>query len=139
MSTLKTQENDASVEDFINSIDHPQKEHDARTLVSFFEAITGKPPRMWGNSIIGFGKYTYENTAKGGQWPVTGFSPRKSALSVYIMPGFDSFEEELAALGKHKIGKSCLYINRLDDINIDVLEVIVAKSIAIMSTRYPLE
>ncbi|WP_448556658.1 DUF1801 domain-containing protein [Thalassotalea montiporae] len=137
--TLKTQENDADVKTFIESVGHPQKVTDGLALLELMTMLTGKPAKMWGNSIVGFGKYTYQNTSAGGTWPITGFSPRKTALSVYIMPGFDEFSEELARLGKHKLGKSCLYINKLADIDPDVLKTIIRKSIRMMEQRYPCE
>ncbi|REL29313.1 DUF1801 domain-containing protein [Thalassotalea euphylliae] len=136
---LKTQENDADVKTFIESVGHPQKVTDGLALLELMTKMTGKHAKMWGNSIVGFGKYTYQNTSGGGAWPITGFSPRKTALSVYIMPGFDEFSEELKRLGKHKLGKSCLYINKLADIDLDVLKTIVTKSIRIMEQRYPCE
>ena len=137
--TLKTQESDEDVNAFIKRVEHPQKVSDGLLLLELMTALTGKPAKMWGKSIIGFGKYTYQNTSGGGEWPITGFSPRKTALSVYIMPGFDEFSEELKQLGKHKLGKSCLYINKLADIDIEVLKAIVTKSVGIMEQRYPCE
>ncbi|WP_220347569.1 DUF1801 domain-containing protein [Thalassotalea euphylliae] len=137
--TLKTQENDADVNAFIESVAHPQKVSDGLILLEVMTALTHKPAKMWGKSIVGFGKYSYQNTSGGGEWPVTGFSPRKTAISVYIMPGFDEFSDELARLGKHKLGKSCLYINKLADIDIEVLKAIISKSITIMAQRYPCE
>lgn len=136
---IKTQENNANVSEFIRSIGNEKKEADAFELLALMEKVTGKSAKMWGESIIGFGKYTYQNTSCGGQWPVTGFSPRKSALSVYIMPGFEAFNAELEKLGKHKLGKSCLYINKLADVDLDVLAAIVSQSIAMMNDRYECE
>jgi len=136
MSELKTQENDASVEDFIRAVEHPQKQADSFALLSLMEKLTGKRAKMWGDSIIGFGKYHYENTCKGGSWPIVGFSPRKSAISVYIMPGFSDYQPLLDKLGKHKTGKSCLYINKLADIDLDVLAQLISKSIDYMQSKY---
>ncbi|WP_448548558.1 DUF1801 domain-containing protein [Thalassotalea fusca] len=136
MTELKTQENDASVEEFIRAVEHPQKQADSFALVSLIEKLTDKPAKMWGNSIIGFGKYHYENTCKGGSWPIVGFSPRKSAISVYIMPGFSDYQPLLDKLGKHKTGKSCLYINKLADVDMEVLKLLIIKSIEYMKSKY---
>ena len=136
MTTLKTQENDASVEDFIRTIEHPQKQADSFVIVELMEKLTAKPAKMWGNSIIGFGAYHYENSGNGGSWPVVGFSPRKSAISVYIMPGFSAYQPLLDKLGKHKTGKSCLYINKLADIDLDILAQLIKASVDYMQSKY---
>ena len=136
MSELKTQENDASIEIFIDTIAHQQKQTDSFELVSIMESLTGKPAKMWGTSIIGFGKYHYENTKRGSSWPIVGFSPRKSAISIYIMPGFKECQPLLDKLGKHKTGKSCLYINKLSDVNIEILKRLIEKSVHYMRMKY---
>ena len=138
MAELKTQVNDASVEAYLASVAPDRRREDARVVMDMMAGITGDPPRMWGNSIIGFGRYRYENTkGKEFTWPLTGISPRKAALSIYIMPGFEPFGDLMARLGKHKIGRSCLYATRLDTIDIEILEQLIARSVALMRERYP--
>ena len=97
------------------------------------EEVTGEKAVMWGDSIVGFGTYHYVYASgREGDWPVTGFAPRKQALTLYIMSGFDQYDELLARLGKHSTGKSCLYIKRLSDVDVDVLRELVAESVAHM-------
>ena len=125
---LKTKENDANVESFIESIENEKKKIDCRKLLSLFKELTHEKPRMWGNSIIGFGHYTYKRSnGDEGEWFLSGFSPRKQNLTLYIMMGFNN-DSLLKKLGKYKTGKSCLYVNRLDDINIDILKKIIVSS-----------
>jgi len=112
---------------------------DAETLLVWFEDITGLKPRMWGPSIIGFGRYHYKyESGREGDFMLTGFSPRKSAMTLYIMPGFqsDEMQKKLAVLGKHKLGKSCLYINRLSDVDLEVLREIVEDGLDYMRKNY---
>jgi len=100
--------------------------------------VTGKEPEMWGDSIIGFGSYHYKYASgREGDWFVTGFSPRKQNLTLYIMGGFDNYDVLLGKLGKHKTGKSCLYINKLDDVDMDVLKTLVRASVEHMETTNP--
>lgn len=139
MSTLKTQEHDGNVNDFIEQTATGQKKEDAFTLLSLMTKITQVEAKMWGDSIIGFGRYHYKNTAKGGTWPIVGFSPRKTSLTVYIMCGFSAFEQQLTLLGKHKKSKSCLYINKLSDINESVLQEIIELSVEQMKQQYQYE
>lgn len=102
------------------------------------EKVTGAPAKMWGASIVGFGSYTYRyETGRTGDWPLVGFSPRKQNLTLYIMAGFGEYEDLMAKLGKHKTGKSCLYINRLNDIDMKVLETLVKASVKFMKQKYP--
>ena len=102
------------------------------------QEVTGEPPVMWGDSIVGFGTYHYRyKSGREGDWPRTGFSPRKQYLAIYIMPGFDSYEALLARLGKHRTSVSCLYINKLADVDLDVLREIIAESHQEMARRYP--
>ncbi|MBI1856779.1 DUF1801 domain-containing protein [Candidatus Saccharibacteria bacterium] len=138
MSTLKTLANDASVEDFINKVPDEVKRTDSFTLLAMFSKITGEKPKMWGTSIIGFGQYHYksERSKQEGDWPLTGFSPRKQNLTIYIMPGFADYSDLLKTLGKHKTSVSCLYINKLADVNLVVLEKIIKKSHAAMQEKY---
>lgn len=130
MSDLKTKPTDQSVETFIHMIDDEQKRQDAFTLVQMMRAATGAEPRMWGDAIIGFGKYRYTYASgRSGEWFLTGFSPRKQNLTLYIMPGFDQYDDLLGSLGKYKTGKSCLYIKRLSDINMAALQQLVQQSV----------
>ena len=135
---LKTQATDASVADFIAAVEPASRRADARTLATLLTEVSGETPIMWGTSIVGFGRYTYVNTTKKpADWPIIGFSPRKANLTVYIMPGFDGYEDLLSRLGKHKASVSCLYLNRLSDIDLDVLREMATRSVASMRARYP--
>lgn len=130
MAAIKTVVNDASVEDFINAVPDTQKREDGFALLELFSKITGEKPKMWGTSIIGFGQYHYksEKSAQEGDWPLAGFSPRKQNLTLYIMPGFADYQDLLKDLGKHKTSVSCLYINKLADVDMAVLEKLIKKS-----------
>ncbi len=132
MAELKTLKNDASVEDFINSIPDNTKRADCKELLKVFAEITGEKPAMWGTAIVGYGMYHYksERSSQEGDWPLTGFSPRKQSLTLYMMPGFNNLTQELEKLGKHKTSVSCLYIKKLADIDIKVLKKIIKKSFA---------
>ncbi|MCK0151033.1 DUF1801 domain-containing protein [Marivita sp. S6314] len=113
---------DASVDAFVDSVAHPGRREDARVLLELFRDETGFAPRMWGPSIIGFGWYHYTYASgREGDFLATGFSPRKANMSVYILPGYTDYSEILAALGPHKLGKSCLYLGRLSKIDLTVL------------------
>lgn len=130
MSEIKTKVNDASVPAFINAVDDPVKKEDSFKLLELFSKITGELPKMWGSSIIGFGQYHYrsEKSRQEGDWMLTGFSPRKQNLTLYIMPGFTGYGDLLENLGKYKTSKSCLYIRTLKDIDLDILEQLIEKS-----------
>lgn len=122
MSENKTRPNNASVTSFLEAIDDDIKKQDCFTLLELMKKITGQPPVMWGPSIIGFGSYHYKyDSGREGDMLLTGFSPRKQNLTLYIMAGFDKYENLMQKLGKHKTGKSCLYIKHLSDVNISVL------------------
>ena len=130
MSELKTRENDDSVTDFLDAVPQEDKRKDSYVLLDMYKRATGKQPRMWGASIVGFGKYHYksERSTQQGDWPLAAFSPRKQNLTLYFMQGFDEYlAEPLSKLGKHKTSKSCLYINKLSDIDLEVLEETVRK------------
>jgi hypothetical protein len=130
MGELKTQENDGSVTDFIDAVPEETKRQDSYVLLDLYKRVTGLEPRMWGSSIIGFGKYHYksERSSQEGDWPLAGFSPRKQNLTLYFMSGFDTFlADPLSRLGKHKTSKSCLYINKLSDVDQQALEEAVRK------------
>jgi hypothetical protein len=137
MSTIKTTVNDASVAKFINAVPDAVKRGDSFALLELFSKITGEKPKMWGSSIIGFGQYHYksERSRQEGDWPLTGFSPRKQNLTLYIMLGFDDYADLLASLGKHKISKSCLYINRLADVDMGALEKLIKQSFLAMKKK----
>lgn len=129
MAELKTQKNDASVTDFLNGVDEKRRE-DCFALVELMEEVTGAAAQMWGTSIVGFGSYHYKYASgKEGDWMLVGFSPRKQNLTLYIMSGFEEYDGLLAKLGKHSTGKSCLYIKRLADVDMDVLRQLVAASV----------
>ena len=137
MSSNKTVENSASVENFINAVDSEQKRKDSWEMIEMMQRITGSEPKMWGSSLIGFGSYHYKYASgREGDFFITGFSPRKSAFTVYIMPGFERYEEQLEKLGPFKTGKSCLYLKNLDAIDRQVLEEIIRDSVAVMRERY---
>ena len=130
MSESKTKPTDASVEDFLNAVEHPQRREDGFELLRIIGDITKEEPVMWGPSLVGFGSYHYKyESGREGDWPITAFSPRKRSLSVYIMSGFDEYSELLGKLGKHRVGKVCLYINKLADVDISVLKDIIKKSV----------
>ena len=136
-ASLKTSQNEGSPIRFIQSVDNPKRKQDANTLLQLFNRITNLEPKMWGNSIIGYGRYEYKyESGREGEYFITGFSPRKANSTVYIMPGYQDLSDMLSRLGKHKLGKSCLYINKLDDINLDVLEEIIQYGINYMRNHY---
>ncbi len=137
MAEPKTKASKASVAAFIKSVD-PARQADCETIIALMQRMTKSPPQMWGTSIVGFGTYHYHYASgREGDWPRIGFSPRKQNLTLYIMNGFDSEPELMAALGKYKTGKSCLYVNSLTDINLKVLEKLVKASLKYMSAKYP--
>lgn len=136
MSTLKTQENDGDVIAYLNSVDNKRRREDSFVVLDLMRDVTGEEPRMWGDTIIGFGRYTYRYASgRENDWFLTGFAPRKQSLTLYIMPGFERYDELLGKLGKHKIGKSCLYVNKLDDIDLDVLRELVRHSAETMANN----
>jgi hypothetical protein len=129
MSSNKTKPTDASVEEFINSIEDERKRRDSTELLQLMKEVTEEDPVMWGSSIVGFGSYHYRyGSGREGSWFTVGFSPRKNALTVYVSPGLDEFREELEDLGKYRRGKGCLYIKRLGDVDLVRLRKIIAKS-----------
>ena len=129
MSDLKTKPNNASAVEFIKSVEHPVRQKDGLALLDLMKDITGEQPVMWGGSIIGFGSYHFKYASgREGDWMKTGFSPRKSNISLYIMDGFDEYQDLLKKLGKHKTGKSCLYITKLADVNLEVLKQLISLS-----------
>lgn len=138
MAENKTQPTQESVAKFLNSIEDEQKRRDAKKIDRLFREISGEKPTMWGPSIIGYGTYHYKYASgREGDFMRLGFSPRVQSLTLYIMPGFRKYEKLLAGLGKHKIGKSCLYVKRLDDIDLDVLRALAEESWDEMNRKYP--
>jgi hypothetical protein len=136
-SPNKTQKTEASVKGFLNSLEDEQQRNDCLQLLSLMESITGSEAKMWGESIVGFGDYHYKYASgREGDFFLTGFSPRKANLSIYIMPGFDSYADQLEKLGKHKLGRSCLYVKKLDDVDRKILDEVVADSVNEMNRRY---
>ena len=137
MAENVTTPTDVDPHEFVGAVEHPTRRADAETLIELMGRVTGCRPTMWGPSIVGFGRYHYVyDSGREGDFMLCGFSPRKSNLVVYTMPGYDSFGEQLDRLGKHKLGKSCLYINKLADIDLTVLEEIVTAGVAEMRATY---
>ena len=130
MAELKTSPTDKSVETFLESVPDERKRRDCFTVLELMRKVTKSEPRMWGPSIVGFGSYHYRYASgREGDWMLTGFSPRKQNLTLYIMTGFDEAEELMARLGKHTTGKSCLYLKRLDDVHLPTLEKLIRGSV----------
>ena len=129
MAQNKTQPNKASVTAFLNAIEDKRKRPDAKKVAAMMRRATGCRAKMWGSSIVGYGKYHYKYASgREGDWALVGFSPRKQNLAVYIMPGFSAYGSLMKKLGKHKTGKSCLYINKLEDVDMEVLRELAARS-----------
>jgi hypothetical protein len=138
MAEAKTQRTKRSVNAFLKNIADEQKRQDAFRLVDIMRRITTAEPVMWGSSIVGFGTYRYRYASgREGEWPLTAFSPRKQNLTLYITSGFDHYEELLKSLGKYRTGKACLYINRLDDIDLPTLRKLIKQSVQHMKKTYP--
>lgn len=138
MAKLKTTPTDASVDAYIDAVEDAQKREDCRAVAAMMAEATGAPARMWGSSIVGFGSYHYRyESGREGDFMETGFAARKRALTLYVMAGFSEYGDLLAKLGKHKTGKSCLYISRLADVDQDVLREMVERSVAWIRARYP--
>ena len=136
MAEPKTKKTGASVAAFLDAVADPGRREDARAVLALMKRITGEEPKMWGPSIVGFGSYTYTYASgRTGDWPIAGFSPRKQALTLYVMPGFEKDADLMKRLGKHKAGKSCLYLNRLADVDAGVLEELVRRSVVRMRNR----
>lgn len=135
---LKTKATPLSVGDFIEAVADERQRDDAKRIVAMMERLSGHPPKMWGPSIIGFGQYHYKyESGHEGEMARIGFSPRKGKTVLYLIDGFDGHAELLAKLGKHKTGKSCLYIKRLSDIDEGVLEQLCVESLKWMAQKYP--
>lgn len=137
MAENKTKANDASVDGYIEAIDDESRRKDCQALAKLMTKATKQKPLMWGTSIVGFGSYHYKyDSGREGDSCLTGFSSRKGAISVYLMASFPGHDELLSKLGKHKMGKGCLYINKLSDVDLKVLEQLVVGSVAEVKRRY---
>ncbi len=137
MAEPKTTPTGANVRDFLNGIEDEGKRRDAKMVARIMKRATGSQPKMWGPSIVGYGKYHYVYASgREGDWMLAGFSPRKQALTLYIMSGFKGHAALLKKLGKHSTGKSCLYIKRLEDVDLEVLEELIAASVEAVRKRY---
>ena len=130
MAELKTKKTAASVDTFIEQVGDPLQRADCARLLELMREATGSEPRMWGSSIVGFGSYNYRyDSGREGEWFQMGFSPRKGTLTLYIMPGVERYPRHLEKLGRHKIGRSCLYVKKLDDISLPVLKQLLRDAI----------
>ena len=137
MSDLKSRPTDADVDAFIESIDDEARREDCRAVMKIMKRLTRAQPRMWGPTMVGFGQYHYKyDSGREGDWFMTGFSPRKANLTLYIMAGFDRHDEIMGRLGKFKTGKSCLYVKRLSDVDAKALEELLRESVAFLKKAY---
>lgn len=138
MAELKTKKNNASVSEFLKSVDDPRKRADCKAVAKMMREATGNRAKMWGSSIVGFGSYHYKYASgREGDWALCGFSPRAQNLTIYIMPGFSPFKRLMNKLGKYKTGKSCLYLKSLDDVDREVLNSLIDESVKFMRRKYP--
>ena len=129
MAELKTKKNTADVGAFLDGIDDEKRREDCRAVVALMAEVTGEPPAMWGDSIIGFGSFHYKYpTGREGDWMATGVSPRKQSLTIYVMTGFPRHEALMKKLGRYKTGKSCLYVKKLEDVDTEVLRELIRES-----------
>jgi hypothetical protein len=137
MAQNKTQPTTQSAEAFLNRIENDKKRQDAFEVLQMMQDITGKAPVMWGDSIIGFDQYHYKYASgREGDFLIVGFSPRKTALTLYLSSGFERYDELMPKLGKYKTGKSCLYVKKLEDINREVLAELITQSVQYMRDKY---
>lgn len=138
MAELKTKKNNASVKDFLSSVSDSAKRADSFVLLDLFTKITKLPAQMWGDSIVGFGQYHYksERSSQQGDWFLVGFSPRKQNLTLYVMPGIGVIADLLPKLGKHKTSVGCLYINKLADVDLKILEEIILLSFEALKKQH---
>jgi len=137
MAENKTQITDVDPSVFLATVENPTRRADAEVMLDLMSKVTGCEPKMWDPSIIGFGRYRYRyDSGREGEFMLAGFSPRKANLVIYTMPGYGEMDEKLAELGKHRLGKSCLYINKLADVDLDVLEQIVVDGVATMREKH---
>ena len=140
MPDAKTLPTDVSVAAFLDAANPPIRREEGRVLDALFRRVTGWEPRMWGPSIVGYGRYRYTyESGRTGEMCATGFSPRKAELVVYVLTGYEGLEPRLARLGRHRLGKSCLYVRKLADIDLDVLEEIVLEGLGTLRQRWPVD
>ena len=138
MADLKTKPTGNSVEDFLNSVENERRRADGLQMLTLMQEVTGVEPKMWGPTIVGFDEYHYKyESGREGDFMIIGFSPRKANLTLYIMPGFDRYDDLMGRLGKFKTGKSCLYINKLADVDLEVLRELMTLSVQYMRDKYP--
>ena len=134
---MKTKVNKASVEKFLKKVSEAKKREDSFTILEMMKKVTKEEPKMWGSSIVGFGQYHYKyESGREGDMCITGFSPRKQSLTIYIMPGFTKYQQLLSKLGKYNNAKSCLYIKKLEDVDLKILEKIISESYKYMVKKY---
>ena len=137
MAELKTKETKLSVTKFIGKVEDDQKRQDSQAILKLMKQVTKEEPKMWGDSMIGFGHFHYKSdSGREGDWFLTGFSPRKQNLTIYITPGFDKYESLMKQLGKHKTSKGCLYIKKLEDVDMKVLKQLIKQSYQDMKKKY---
>lgn len=139
MGIIKTKQTDADVHEFINTFANTeQKKKDSFEILKLMQDVSGFEPKMWGPSIIGFGKYHYKSdrSSQEGDWPLIGFSPRKAAISLYVYSGCAGQDDMLKELGKFKMGAACIYVNKLSDINVNVLKKLMVSSINHLERKY---
>jgi len=137
MTELKTKKNRKSVEKFLSAVENEQRKTDCFELLELMKKTTGEEPAMWGDSIVGFGSYHYKyKSGREGDWLLTGFSPRKQNLTIYIMCGFEPYKDIMNQLGKVKTGASCLYVKKLEDIDKNLLRKLTKESIADLKKKY---
>lgn len=140
MADNKTKPTDITAEAFLGDVEPERKREEARALDALFRRVTGWAPVMWGPSMIGYGRYHYRyETGREGDMLATGFSPRKARHSIYILPGYSDYSEILSRLGKHATGKSCLYINKLADIDLDVLAELIKAGVRDLAATYEVQ
>ena len=135
MAELKTKKTEQSVQEFLVGVADEKQRKDCYTILEMMQKQTKAAPKMWGSNVVGFGDYRYQyKSGREGDWFLTGFSPRKQNLTLYLMGGLSRHAESLAQLGKHKIGKGCLYINSLEEVNLEVLESLIQQSVEAMQS-----
>lgn len=140
MAEPKTKATGASVEDFINAVKDENVREDCWAVVKLMQDVTKAEPKMWGASIVGFGVYTYKYASgKTGDWPLIGFSPRKQNLTLYVMAGFDGYDDLMEKLGNFSCGKSCIYVKRLSDLHLPTLKKLITASVKHLRKTYPPE
>jgi len=136
MAQVKTVKTDASVEDFLASVENETRRKDSFVLLEMMKRVSGSEPAMWGPSIVGFGEtHLVYASGREGDWPEVGFAPRKTNLAIYVLDPSENYSGLRGKLGKHRVGKACLWINKLADVDLDVLEQIVAASLALTRSR----